>query len=139
MRKKNWYVILVCLIPLLGMMSCSDDEDVFGIDEITQEAFSSGIDVPADGNLVVLRFDKADKEWRTELQFHSDDQNWCSAELRPDAQTCSIKTCNNSKHRCRRPQSNAPSDFGKCDPRSSYNPGRGKTHCAAPQGLLHAT
>lgn len=32
MREKNWYVILVCLIPLLGMMSCSDDEDVFGIE-----------------------------------------------------------------------------------------------------------
>lgn len=91
MRKKNWYVILLCLVPLLGMMSCSDDEELFGIDEITQQAFSSGIDVPADGSLVVLSFNKDDKEWRTELQFHSDDQNWCSAELRPDTETCSIE------------------------------------------------
>lgn len=56
MRKKNLYVILVCLIPLFGMTSCSDDEDLFGIDEITQQAFASGIDVPADGNLVVFEF-----------------------------------------------------------------------------------
>lgn len=91
MGKTNLYVILICLIPLMGMISCSDDEDLFGIDEITQQAFSSGIDVPADGNHVVLRFDKDNKEWRIELQFDSNDQNWCTAELSPDAEICRLK------------------------------------------------
>lgn len=91
MRKKNLYMLLICLIPLLSMTGCSDDEDLFGIDEITQQAFSSGIDVPTNGDFVVLHFNKGDKEWRTELKFGSDDQNWCTAALYSDTEICSIE------------------------------------------------